>query len=108
MDTVSAGGESDVHTIVHEQSCLAAARDLHRAQRKLIKHARGQRLLAYLNKGKLCCYDTLNKAEDVSGCMRRRPAARYWIDDWTWKLERHLLQIVSVGSYGVAKQRPCV
>src|SRR6185369_1761323 len=108
MHTVSACGKSDIHTIVHKQSCLAASRDLHCTRCEFVKHARGQRLLTYLNNGKLCRYDTLKKTEDVSGCMRRRPAARYWINDWTWKFERHRLQIVSLSSYGFAKQRPCV
>src|SRR6185369_5374027 len=108
MDTVSAGRSRNVNPIVDEQTCVAAACDLHRPHSKLVKRTRGQRLLSYLNQGKLCGYDTLNEAKELRNCLRRRPAARYGIDDRAWKFERHRLQIVSPGSSDFAKQRRCV
>src|SRR6476659_7876367 len=101
MHTVSARSESDIHTIIHKQSCPTAARDLQCTHSEIVKHTCGQSLLTYLDERKLCRYDILKKAQDVRSC---RPAARYWIEDRTWKLKGH--QIVSPSS--TARQRRCV
>ena len=48
MYTVSAGGESDVGSIVNEQARLAATHELRRTRSQLVKRSGRQRLLAYL------------------------------------------------------------
>src|ERR1041384_4967688 len=105
MHAVSAGRARDVRTVVYQQPCFAAASNLSRARRKLVKLARRQRLLAYLKQRDVCFDSSLKQLKYVEGI---RFTARYRIDDRTWKplwnIARHLLRILCQGSSGFAKQ----
>src|SRR5215216_946372 len=92
-------GASDVGTVVHEQSCLAAASNLSRPTYQIVKHTRGQRLLANLKQRHLSLDSSTNQPQYVRSCLRSRLTARYRINDRAWKVERHLLRTVCEGSF---------
>ena len=95
MHTIGAGGASDIGSIVDEQSCVAATRNLNRARHKLVKHTAGQQFFTYLKDRNSCGDGGVDQPEDVCelrifrSCLRGRLAARYRIDDRQWKVERH-------------------
>jgi len=80
MYAISLARSSKIRSIVDEQTCFAAARNLGSTARELIKSPHGQRLLAYLEKGNFCVDRSLKQPEDFRSCLRSRRAARYRVN----------------------------